>query len=624
MRKIPLTFIAIAACLVLMFGTLAEAAPGKDRYKITVVVHGGLNDPFWQAQKRGLDDIQAQIPDIEVSYRGPADYNLQEFLRILDDAVQEKPDALICTMTYPPLMDDILRPAIADGLPVIAINAADMRPESERIPVLTYIGEDSYQIGVTAANETLKRFTPKRALFANHHTGADNLEARGRGWIETMEQRGIPAAQIDMTSEDLGKSIDMVMAYLASHRETDAIFISNTPRSRSLIARLELDGYKVGGEIKIAQMDVDPVLLDYIEQGKIMFTMDQQPYLQSYLGVMFAYLYAKYELTPPPAPLSTGPAIVTKDNLAQFLEVAEFSGKPAAQAKTYRIAVVVHGSKADPFWKPVKRGVLDAAKLYPDLAVTYTGTAVFSVEEFLKNLEAALASRPDAVVCTLTDPPAMDNMLRRVIGAGLPVVAINAPDLREPVDARIPALTYVGEDSYHVGVLAARETLARMKPRRAVFFNHLQGAANIDARGRGWVDAMTAQGVNAESVAVSSDAATSADEIAAYLLANPDVDVMFISNTGVTEAAVERLTAVGVEIGKGIKIAQMDVSSAVLEYIQDDMILFTLDQQPYMQGYMGVVFVYLSAKYGFTPPPAPVSTGPAVVTASDINPTKGY
>jgi simple sugar transport system substrate-binding protein len=615
MRKTRLNAALMVIGLVLAFGAFAEAAPARNAFRITVVVHGGLNDPFWQLQKRGLDAIQAQIPDIEVSYRGPADYNLEEFLRILDDAVQEQPDALICTMSYPPLMDAILRPAIAGGLPVIAINAADMRPEDERIPVLTYIGEDSYQIGVTAAEETLKRFTPKRAVFANHHAGAENLDARGRGWIDTMTRHGVPAEQIDMTSDDLGKSIDMVMAHLASRRDTDALFISNVMRSRSLIARLELDGYAVGDDLKIAQMDVEPALLEYLDQGKILFALDQQPYLQSYLGVMFAYLHVKYGLTPPPAPISTGPRLVAK----------EHPGETAPPPnKTYRLAVVVHGSKADPFWKPVKRGVSDAARLYPDADVTYIDTDVFDIAEFLGNLQAALASRPDAIVCTLTSPAEMDAILAPAIAAGLPVIAINAPDLRQPVEARIPAQTYIGEDSYFVGALAAQETLARMTPRRAVFFNHLQGAANIDARGRGWVETMTARGVKAESVAVSSNAAAAADAIAAYLVVNQDVDVMFVSNVGVTEAAIERLTADGVPVGESIKVAQMDLSSAVLEYILDDMILFTLDQQPYMQGYLGVVFAYLSAKYGVVPPPAPVSTGPAVVTVHDINPAKAY
>lgn len=109
--------------------------------------------------------------------------------------------------------------------------------------------------------------------------------------------------------------------------------------------------------------------------------------------------------------------------------------KPAlAQDKQYRIAVVVHGSDADPFWKPVKKGVEDASSLYTDLKVTYTGTPAYSLEGFMGNLRSALETKPDALVCTLTEPDAMDETLREAIGAGLPVIGINAPDLREPVD----------------------------------------------------------------------------------------------------------------------------------------------------------------------------------------------
>ncbi len=301
------------------------------------------------------------------------------------------------------------------------------------------------------------------------------------------------------------------------------------------------------------------------------------------------------------------------------------SGEVLAQEKKYKIAVVVHGSKMDPFWKPVQRGVKDASDIYSDLEVTYTGTDVFSVEGFLTNLEAAIASRPDALVCTLTDPEAMDETLRKVIDAGLPVVAINAPDLREPVSERIPVLTYVGEDSYFIGVTAAKETLKRVTaPKRAVFCNNAQGAANMDARGQGWVDTMTEQGITAESVPVSADEAQAAEDVAVYLKEHPETDVLFISNTAATEAVIKRLTADGIDIGEGIKIAQMDISSSIIEYIQEGMIMFTMDQQPYLQGYMGVVFAYLNVRYGFTPPPSPVSTGPAVITDADINPAKGY
>jgi simple sugar transport system substrate-binding protein len=302
------------------------------------------------------------------------------------------------------------------------------------------------------------------------------------------------------------------------------------------------------------------------------------------------------------------------------------SGQALAQEKNYKIAVVVHGGEADPFWKPVERGVKDASDLYPDLEVTYTGTTVFSVEEFMTNLETAIASKPDALVCTLAIPEVMDETLRKVIDAGLPVVAINAPDLREPASERIPVLTYIGEDSYFIGVTAAQETLKRVTPKRAVFCNHHTEAANMNARGQGWVDTLTEQGITAESFPVAEpvNAVQAAEDVAAYLKEHPETDVLFISNTAITEAVIERLLADGVDVGNSIKIAQMDVSPAILEYIQDGLVMFTMDQQPYLQGYLGVVTAYLNVKYALTPPPAPLSTGPAVVTATDINPAKGY
>jgi len=309
-----------------------------------------------------------------------------------------------------------------------------------------------------------------------------------------------------------------------------------------------------------------------------------------------------------------------KIGLLIFLVIFIFSSiflSSFAAEKEYKIYVVVHGGIADPFWKVCEKGALDAGDLYDDLEVIYTGPAVFKLEEFIAYVEAALASEPDALVCTLTAPEAMDETLRAEIAKGLPVVAINAPDLRDPED-RIPVLTYVGEDSYFIGVKAAQETLARFTSKRAIFANHHPGATHIEARGRGFIDTMKAKGVIAESLDITEDAVKGAEMVAAYLKAHPETDAIFCSNTMRTETIIPRLEADGVKVGVDVKIAQMDSSSKILEYIQEGKVMFTMDQQQYIQGYLGVVFAYLSAKYGYIPPPAPVSTGPAVITADNI------
>ncbi len=294
------------------------------------------------------------------------------------------------------------------------------------------------------------------------------------------------------------------------------------------------------------------------------------------------------------------------------------AGLNIALADSFNIWVVVHGGIADPFWKVVERGVMDAAANHPDLDVTYTGPATFDFTQFMSDIESAIAADPDVLVCTLTEPDAMDEVLRSAIADGLPVIGINAPDLREPPEDRIPVLTYVGEDSYFIGVAAAQETLARFTPQGAIYVNHHPGARNIELRGAGFVDTMQEAGVPAEQVDITADPVAGAEIVVAYLTANPDTEVIFSGNTLRTETIVARLLDEGYDVGEEVHIAQMDISEKILEYIQDGIVMFTMDQQQYMQGYLGVELAYLHAKFGLTPPPAPVSTGPAVITARDI------
>jgi len=283
----------------------------------------------------------------------------------------------------------------------------------------------------------------------------------------------------------------------------------------------------------------------------------------------------------------------------------------------FTIYVVVHGGIADPFWLVVERGAMDAEAMLP-VEVIFTGPPVFCLVDFMADVEAAIAADPDGLVVTLTAPEAMDEPLRAAMAAELPVIAINAPDLRMPPEVRIPVLTYIGEDSYYIGVVAARETLERFTPTRAVFFHHHPGAVHIDQRGFGYVDTMRAAGIPVEMVDITTCPVKGAEIALAYLLANPDVDAIFCSSTIHTETIIPHLLEAGIRVGVDVKIAQMDLSPGVLDYIVEGKIMFTMDQQQYLQGFWGVQFMYLYLRYGFVPPPVPVSTGPAVVTAEDV------
>jgi simple sugar transport system substrate-binding protein len=217
---------------------------------------------------------------------------------MLESAIVAKPDGLLATMTNPPAMDSLVRGAINDGIPVIAIDSPDSRPLTERIPYLSYIGELPYQGGVLVAKEILKRYTPKRVLYGNPQIGAMNLIQRGQGISDTMAEIGVPVESLDTTA-DPAQGTELILNYIRANPETDT-FNGDILQAEALVTRLEEEGIKPGVDVHISTFGLSDTTTEMLEAGKIDFSVDEQPYMQGFLGVTFMYLHVKYGFNPPP------------------------------------------------------------------------------------------------------------------------------------------------------------------------------------------------------------------------------------------------------------------------------------------------------------------------------------
>ncbi len=304
MRKDVRCFLMVLVIFLSVFNAFAggqeekSTSTVKPQYTVYAVVHGGIGDPYWKMVEKGMKDAAALVTEMKLIYVGPDVFNFEQFMAMLEGAVAAKPDGLIATMTNPPAMDELLRPAIKGGLPVIAVDSPDSRPTIEQIPYLSYIGELPYEGGVLAAKEILKEYKPKRAIYGNHSPGALNLVERGQGFIDIMEKAGVPVEAID-TTEDVVQGAEIMLAYIRSHPDTDTVFTGNMLRAEGLVVRLEEEGYKPGKDVKLSTFGLTTSTMEMMEQGKIDFSLDEQPYMQGFLGVTFMYLHLKYGFTPP-------------------------------------------------------------------------------------------------------------------------------------------------------------------------------------------------------------------------------------------------------------------------------------------------------------------------------------
>jgi len=89
--------------------------------------------------------------------------------------------------------------------------------------------------------------------------------------------------------------------------------------------------------------DLVPETLQAIKEGHLDFTIDQQPYLQGFLPVLYLYLYKLSGglLTPPNT--NTGLAFVTKDNVDAYLtQETRFQGSSKEQKLIERSGPIPH------------------------------------------------------------------------------------------------------------------------------------------------------------------------------------------------------------------------------------------------------------------------------------------
>jgi len=318
--------LVLAAGLVMLVEFGGSSSVQAEEYTVYSVMHGGIAHPFWKVVEKGTTDADALYPDLKVTYSGPEVYDFEKFMALVEAAIAAKPDGLIVTITSHEALDEPLRRAIKMGIPVIAINAMDPRSDAEKIPYLTYIGEDHYGMGALVAREMIKMMKekgvePKRAVYGNHHPGAFHIEQRAQGFVDTAKAAGIPAEQIDVTADPVQGS-ELLIAYLKANPDTNMVQPSGTPHSEAFVVRATEEKYKLGEELFVATIDLSPKVLDHIEEGKMLFAADQQQYLQGYLSVVNMYLYLKYGFVPAPL-ISTGEAAATADLVPMVKDLAE-------------------------------------------------------------------------------------------------------------------------------------------------------------------------------------------------------------------------------------------------------------------------------------------------------------
>lgn len=273
------------------------------------------------------------------------------------------------------------------------------------------------------------------------------------------------------------------------------------------------------------------------------------------------------------------------------------------QKRDLTIAMVTHGDGGS-FWAVAKKGAEDGAK---DMGVTLKySESNNDPEEQAQLIEAAVTEKVDGLAVSVPNADAIKDALAKATEAGIPVITLNsgAADF-----ADLGGSTHVGQTEAIAGE-GAGQKLAAAGAKKMLCIIHEQSNVGLNERCDGAKKGFGSGEVENLQVAGTADVSTTLTEIQSKLESDDSVDAVLALNPDIAVAA--RDAAQGAN--SKAMVATFDLSGDVVKAIKAGEILFAVDQQQYLQGYLPIVLLTLNAENLNTIANPILQTGPGFVT----------
>lgn len=251
-------------------------------------------------------------------------YSVQENVNAINTAIQKKPDAIISTMINEAL-EAPLQAAQKAGILVILNNAviADLATKNNWV----YVGADSYLEG-QLCGQSLGNYLVAQGrkdgtfVFGNLEPGNPDIENRKKGVedgvksINTASGSTFTVEEFADNAHNAAQSIPLYQAQVQRLGDKLAAFVGGGQPSVENAWQALQQSNVAAGKIPVGGIDISTIILDGIEKGYVLLSIDQQLYNQGYMAAATAW--SALERLTQPCAVNTGTGVANKDTVAAF------------------------------------------------------------------------------------------------------------------------------------------------------------------------------------------------------------------------------------------------------------------------------------------------------------------
>jgi simple sugar transport system substrate-binding protein len=266
---------------------------------------------------------------------------------------------------------------------------------------------------------------------------------------------------------------------------------------------------------------------------------------------------------------------------------AEDSGKDVFASEGGLKFVLVNHVTTNPFFVPTKYGAEDACKLL-GCSYQWTGSENANVNEMANAMNTAITGGAKGIGVCLVDKKAFNAPTDAALKAKIPVVAYNADETSNN------RLCYIGQDLFLSGQEMGKKIIDLVPSGDVALFIATPGASNIQPRIDGALDVIkkSGKGITPHTIATGAAVPAELSVIDAYAQGHPDTKGYFAVDAGSTQSIAQTMQKHDLR-SKGVKAGGYDLTPITQKLLADDQLDFTIDQQPYLQGFIPILQLFM-------------------------------
>jgi simple sugar transport system substrate-binding protein len=280
------------------------------------VVGSVLNNPFWDLIQNGSLAAGEALADANVTYIAPEDFSLANVNEFIVTAVAAEPDAILVdyrTADYEAAVIDALDKGIEVQFYNNYVGKDSDDPRVRRLSG-TPVGLDKAAAARRSAELYLDHVSPgdRLVLFNSLPDSPEHLEIQN-AYVEVFTDAGWSESDLDVVALpglDPAPNFEVIKTYLAANPGTQGIVTwdttSGTPAAQ---AKADADS-----DVPLVMWNLDQTVIEGVKDGNVQLSLTQQPFLQTFYGVISAYIKVKFGFIDPPV-IDPGTLMVTADNV---------------------------------------------------------------------------------------------------------------------------------------------------------------------------------------------------------------------------------------------------------------------------------------------------------------------